>query len=74
MKENRVLTTEEACKRLGMSRATFYARVKEHSIKPANYNPNLKRQADPRWRLDDVDKVGIPQHPEVIGEPLDTVA
>ncbi len=73
--EQRMLTTEEACRRLGMSRATFYNRLKDRTdIKPINYNPNLRRQPDPKWRLEDVDQLGDPMHPEINGEPISSVA
>lgn len=66
--EKRVLTTEQAAYRLGMSRATFYSRLKQFpDIKPINYNPNLSRQPNPEWRLEDLEKIGKPIHPEVIG-------
>jgi len=61
-KENeRVFTTEQAMHRLGMSRGTFFSRLKEHpEIQPTNYNPNLKRRHNPTWRQEDVDKLGEP--------------
>jgi hypothetical protein len=56
-----VLTTDQAMHRLGISRGTFFARLREKpEIKPANYNPNLKKQHNPVWRIEDVDKLGIP--------------
>lgn len=59
-----LLTTDEAMYRLKMSRGTFFARLKEHpDIRPANYNPNLKKQHNPVWRQSDVDKLGIPLNP-----------
>ncbi len=57
----KLLTTEQAMRRLNMSRGTFFSRLKEHQeIKPANYNPNLRKQHNPVWRRDDVDKLGTP--------------
>ena len=59
-----LLTTEEAMYRLGISRGTFFSRLREHSdIKPANFNPNLKKQHNPVWRQSDVDTLGIPINP-----------
>ena len=44
-----------------MSRGTFFSRLREHpEVKPVNYNPNLKKQHNPVWRREDVDKLGIP--------------
>lgn len=56
----KTMTTEQAMKRLDISRGTFFSRVKEHGIKPANYNPNLKKQHNPVWRRRDVDTLGTP--------------
>lgn len=58
--DEKKLTTEQAMKRLDISRGTFFSRVKEHGIKPANYNPNLKKQHNPVWSREDVDKLGTP--------------
>jgi hypothetical protein len=63
MKESneKLLTTGQAMRRLNMSRGTFFSRLKEHpEIKPANYNPNLRKQHNPVWRQEDVDKLGTP--------------
>jgi hypothetical protein len=59
-KENKLLTTTQAMKRLNISRGTFFSRLKEYGIKPANYNPNLKKQHNPVWRQEDVDRLGTP--------------
>jgi hypothetical protein len=57
----KVLTTDQAMKRLNVSRGTFFARLREHKdIKPVNYNPNLKKQHNPVWRQEDVDQLGTP--------------
>jgi hypothetical protein len=57
----KLLTTEQAMRRLSISRGTFFSRLKEHpEIKPANYNPNLRKQHNPVWRQDDVDQLGTP--------------
>jgi hypothetical protein len=57
----KVLTTDKAMKRLNISRGTFFARLREHKdIKPVNYNPNLKKQHNPVWRQEDVDRLGTP--------------
>lgn len=67
-KESRILTTQEACERLGMSRSTFFLRLKQFpDIKPINYNPNLARQRNAEWKLTDIDKVGVPVRPEITG-------
>lgn len=60
----KTLTTEQAMKRLGISRGTFFSRVKEHEIKPANHNPNLKKQHNPVWRQEDIDKMGVVLNPD----------
>jgi hypothetical protein len=62
MKETRkLLTTEQAMRRLNFSRGTFFSRLRDHKdIKPANYNPNLKKQHNPVWRVEDVDQLGTP--------------
>lgn len=71
MEERRVLTTEQAARRLGLSRATFYLRLKQHpDIKPINYNPNLTRQPNPEWDIRDIDKIGVPIHPEETGRVI----
>lgn len=71
MEEKRVLTTEQAARRLGLSRATFYTRLKQFpDIKPINYNPNLSRQTNPEWRLEDLAKIGVAIHPEEIGRVI----
>lgn len=57
MSEETLLTTEQAMKRLNMSRGTFFARLKEHRIKPTNYNPALKKQHKPLFRQEDIDKL-----------------
>jgi hypothetical protein len=58
---DKLLTTDQALKRLGFSRGTFFSRLKEHpEVKPANYNPNLKKQHNPVWKREDVDKLGTP--------------
>jgi len=57
----RVLTTEQAMHRLNVSRGTFFSRLRDHrDIKPVNYNPNLKKQHNPVWRIEDVDQLGEP--------------
>lgn len=64
-KGEKVLTTEQAMRRLGMSRGTFFSRLKEHpEIKPVNYNPNLKRRHNPLWRREDIDTLGTPVNPD----------
>lgn len=66
-----MLTTTQAARRLGLSRATFYNRLKQHpDIKPVNHNPNLLRQMNPEWRVEDIDKIGNPVHPEEVGRVL----
>ena len=66
-----MLTTEQAARRLGMSRATFYNRLKRFpDIRPINYNPNLTRQSNAEWDIRDVDKIGVAVHPEEIGRLL----
>lgn len=56
-----LLTTAQAMKRLNFSRGTFFSRLKEHpEIKPANYNPNLRKQHNPVWRVKDVDALVTP--------------
>ena len=57
----KTLTTEQAMRRLNISRGTFFARLRERKdIKPVNYNPNLKKQHNPMWRQEDVDQLGTP--------------
>lgn len=59
--KEKLLTTGQAMRRLNISRGTFFSRLKEHpEIKPANYNPNLRKQHNPVWRQDDVDQLGTP--------------
>lgn len=70
MKGNdKVLTTEQAMRRLNISRGTFFSRIREHGIKPANYNPNLKKQHNPVWRREDVDSLGTPINLDEDEEP-----
>ncbi len=70
--KKQLLTTEEAMDLLHMSRGTFFARVKENGIKPANFNPNLRKQHNPVWRREDVAKLGTIFEDE--GEPAIAVA
>lgn len=72
-KEQRnVLTTEQAAKRLRVSRATFFMRLKNFpNIKPVNYNPNLMRQHNPMWYVEDVDKLGTPMDTSITGQSLE---
>jgi hypothetical protein len=57
----KLFTTDQAMHRLNVSRGTFFARLRDHKdIKPVNYNPNLKKQHNPVWRREDVDRLGIP--------------
>ncbi len=51
------LTTNEALKYLGMSRGTFFARIKENGFKPVNYNPALKVQHRPLWSMEDLNRL-----------------
>lgn len=60
-KENtNLLTTGQAMHRLNISRGTFFSRIRDKQIKPANYNPNLKKQHNPVWKREDIDTLGIP--------------
>lgn len=52
-----LLTPQEAARYLDISEMTLYRRLKEKDIKPANYNPLLKRQKEPRYRKSDLDKL-----------------
>jgi hypothetical protein len=56
----KLLTTPEAMKRLNISRGTFFSRVRDLGIKPANFNPNLRKQHNPVWRVEDLDQIGAP--------------
>ena len=55
-----LLTTPEAMKRLNISRGTFFHRVRDLGIKPANFNPNLRKQHNPVWKVEDLNKIGEP--------------
>lgn len=57
--KKKLVTTDEAMGLLRMSRGTFFARVKEQGVKPANFNPNLKKQHSPVWRREDIAKLGV---------------
>jgi hypothetical protein len=68
-----LLTTDQAIHRLGISRGTFFARLREKpDMRPANYNPNLKKQHNPVWRIEDVDKLGVPINidPDLAAAPI----
>jgi predicted DNA-binding transcriptional regulator AlpA len=73
-RSDKVLTTDQAMHRLNISRGTFFTRIKEHGIKPANYNPNLKKQHNPVWRQADVDTLGVPINVEDGEEPQPVIA
>ncbi len=55
MSNENLLTTEQAMKRLNISRGTFFARLRDKKIKPANYNPALKKQHRPLFDPKDID-------------------
>lgn len=60
MEDKKSLTTEEALKYLGMSRGTFFSRLKERGIKPSNHNPALKKQHRPEYSIEDLDTIKVP--------------
>jgi hypothetical protein len=55
--EDDLLTAEEAAALLRISRPTFINRVNEFGIKPANFNPALRKQRGARYRRSDVLKL-----------------
>ena len=53
------MTTEDALELLKISRPTFFSRVKEKRIRPANYNPALKKQHRPVWNRKDIEQLAV---------------
>lgn len=52
-----MLTPEEAAKYLNIGIATLYRRMKEKGMKPANYNPMLRRQKEARYTKAQLDEL-----------------
>lgn len=56
-KEDDLMDLSEGAKYLGIGRTTLYLRLKERDVKPANYNPMLRRQKEPKYTKAQLDEL-----------------
>lgn len=51
------MTTNQALKYLGISRGTFFRRIRDNELKPVNFNAALKVQHRPLWNIEDLNRL-----------------